>query len=269
MPLIDAEDLLPDILSGRYATIDRNLTLRLTKQELTKGRNRKEIIKAVRSKLHQIGGAYQPTPPDYDRARIELAALPTDRSTPALHEFCRHWLGQHASTRERLPLLPEFYARTLAPIGPLHSILDLACGLNPLCLPWLPLAPNATYTACDIYRDLTDFLQDFFNHVQQPGQAFLCDLTETIPDTAAHLTLLLKTLPCLEQVDKKIAPRLLNGLHSEYLLVSFPSRSLSGRGRGMVENYAAHFEQLLAQSPWQLLERHLFANEQTFLLRHT
>ncbi len=268
MTTLNAEDLLPDILSGRYATIDPGLALRLTAQELAKGRSRKETIKAVRSKLHQVGGAYQPAPPDYARARTELASLPADRSAPALHEFCRRWLGQHASTRERLPLLPEFYALTLAKIGPLQSVLDLACGLNPLCLPWLPLQPNAPYIACDIYRDLTDFLQDFFNHLQQPGQAFVCNLAETIPTTTAHLTLLLKTLPCLEQLDKKIAPRLLSGLRSEYLLVSFPSRSLGGHGRGMVENYAAHFEALLNESPWQLLERRLFANEQTFLLRH-
>lgn len=268
---LTAEDLLPDILHGSYAAIEPGLALRLAAQELARGRSRKEAIKAVRSKLHQVGGAYQPAPPDYARARAELAALPAERSDPALHEFCRRWLGQHTSTRERLPLLeskPHFYTLTLGSLGPLHSILDLACGLNPLSLPWLPLAPQATYTACDIYRDLTDFVQDFFRHVQQPGTAMLCDLTENIPDTPAQLTLLLKTLPCLEQVDKKVALRLLNGLRSEYLLVSFPSRSLGGRGRGMVENYASHFETLLLHSPWQLVERRLFANEQTFLLRH-
>lgn len=32
----------------------------------------------------------------------------------------------HASTRERLPYLDAFYQQTLAPIGEIHSLLDLA-----------------------------------------------------------------------------------------------------------------------------------------------
>ena len=48
-------------------------------------------------------------------------------------------MGYHSSTRERLPILEQFYARALADIPPARVVLDLACGLNPLALAWMPL----------------------------------------------------------------------------------------------------------------------------------
>jgi len=84
-----------------------------------------------------------------------------------------------------------------------------------------------------------------------------------VPSQAVELALLLKTLPCLEQVDKSIGGRLLDGLHADHILVSYPARSLSGRGKGMPQNYTDHFEHLTDGKPfwverWQVKTEILF-----------
>ncbi len=260
------EAIIAEVQSGpRYRAIHAGLVRRIAAQELAKGRKPKETVKAVRNKLHQIGGAYQETQIDYAKLDGELEALPTQTDDPALHSFCRRAMQQHASTRERLPILEQLFSRALAPLAPVTSLLDLACGLNPLALPWMPLAADAPYFACDIYTDQVDFLNRFLAHVGRPGRAELCDLTAELPSQPVQVALLLKTIPCLEQVDKTIAARLLDGIPAEHLLVSFPVTSLAGRGKGMLENYEAHFMALAAGRSWTI-QRFQFASELAFLV---
>lgn len=260
------EEIIAEVRSAaKYRAIHPGLVRRIAAQELAKGRKVKETVKAVRNKLHQIGGAYQEAPIDYTKLSVELETLPASLEDPALRAFCHRALQQHVSTRERLPILEQLFSQALAPLAPVTSLLDLACGLNPLALPWMPLAPDAPYYACDIYGDQVDFLNRFFAHVARPGKAGLCDLTAELPTQPVQVALLLKTIPCLEQVDKTIAARLLDGIPAEHLLVSFPARSLGGRGKGMVENYAAHFMELAAGRNWQI-RRFEFPSELAFLV---
>ena len=251
--------------SPRYRSIHPGLVRRIAGQELAKGRKPKEAVKAVRNKLHQIGGAYQETPIDYAKLVFELAQLPAQCSDPDLQAFCRRTMQQHASTRERLPILDKIFSQALAPLAPVRSLLDLACGLNPLALPWMPLAAEAPYYACDIYSDQVDFLNQFFVHIERHGKAELCDLTAELPTQPVQLALLLKTIPCLEQVDKSIAAHLLDGIPAEHLLISFPVTSLGGHGKGMLENYEAHFKNLTSGRGWTI-RRFEFSSELAFLV---
>ena len=130
----------------------------LAAEELAKGKKDKDAIKEVTSKLHQVGAAYQTGQIDYTAWQKELAELPTDLQSPRIKEFCLSHMPRHSSTQERLPIIEEFFNSTLAEIAPVASVLDLACGLNPLAIPWMPLAKNAAYYGCDIYRDLILFL---------------------------------------------------------------------------------------------------------------
>jgi 16S rRNA (guanine(1405)-N(7))-methyltransferase len=83
-----------------------------------------------------------------------------------------------------------------------------------------------------------------------------------------QLALLLKTIPCLEQLDKTVGARLLEGIQAEHILVSFPAQSLGGRGKGMLENYEAHFLQLVAGKNWAF-RKYEFSTELAFLLSRT
>lgn len=260
------EDLIQEVMAGaKYAVLDPELVRRVTAQEWAKYPQRKEAVKAARSKLHQIGAAYQEKPIPYARLEAELQGLPRNLQSPDVRAYCLKAMTYHASTQERLPILENFYREIFAGFGPVQSILDLACGLNPLALAWIPLAEICTYTACDIYCDQADYLNRFFNWSGISGQAFCCDLVQTVPQTPVQVAFLLKTIPCLEQMDKNIGPRLLEQIQAEHILVTFPVRSLGGHFKGMRQTYDAHFTELLAGKNWAV-KRFDFDTELAYLV---
>lgn len=254
--------LVADILaSPKYREIAPNLVSLIGAQELAKRGSLKEAVKATRTKLHQVAGAYQQGKMAYADWTERLHHAGIDRA--ALQAVCRAILANHASTRERLPLLEQFYATLFAGLPPVTSVLDLACGLNPLTIPWMPLAAEARYLAYDIYQDQIAFLNQVFPLLGVAGEAHVCDLLQNIPTEAVDVALLLKTIPCLEQVDKQVGRRLLAGIGAKVLLVSFPAQSLGGRHKGMPANYEAHFRTLIGDAPWRV-ERFAFATELVF-----
>jgi 16S rRNA (guanine(1405)-N(7))-methyltransferase len=234
---------------AKYRHLDLGLVEAVAAVEMTKGRNFKENVKATRNKLHQVAGAYFPDRPDYAAWLHQMAQAADDTARRAV---LRQVMGYHASTRERLPFLDDFYATVLGDLPPIHSILDVACGLNPLAMAWMPLATDAHYYACDIYQDQINFLNAVFPLHEQQGEAFVANLLEATPRHAVDVALVLKTVPCLEQLDKGIGPRLLAQINAPVIVVSFPARSLGGRSKGMVHNYADHFAQMVAEQPWQI-----------------
>lgn len=237
--------------NARYADIDETLVTRLVQDIQSKGFSNKEIVKRTRAKLHQIGGAYQEHAIPYQQLQNEMLALPPDLHDSRVLDFCTKAIDFHRSTQERTAQLSVIYELIFADLPSIHAILDLACGLNPLTLPWMPVAKDIQYHACDIYGEMTTFLNAFFAHFEVDGHAFLCDLTVDVPSAKVDLVFLFKTLPCLEQVDKSISLRLLQSISADYLLVSFPVRSLGGRPKGMPQHYEQHFHTLLTQTDWQ------------------
>jgi 16S rRNA (guanine(1405)-N(7))-methyltransferase len=251
------DDLLDELVASvrsakRYQAIDEGLIRQVGKVELAKNRKLKEAIKTTRSKLHQVAGAYQETPIPYSQLTETLEKLPHDMQDPDLLAFCRQTMRLHASTAERLPILADFFKQVLTPLTPIHSILDLACGLTPLARPWMPLEPDVHYYACDIYNDMIAFIDQFFAHIHQSGQAQICNLTQSCPDIPVDVALLLKSVPCLEQLDKQLVPRLLAQIPAHYVVVSFPGHSLGGHQKGMSQFYANHFEDILKDTPYQV-----------------
>ncbi len=79
------------------------------------------------------------------------------------------------------------------------------------------------------------------------------------------MAFLLKSIPCLEQLDKNIPLRLLKAIPAQHWLVSFPAHSLGGRGKGMRHNYRQHFEEII--QGWQVSQQVFdFPGELVFLL---
>ncbi|VAW42345.1 hypothetical protein MNBD_CHLOROFLEXI01-3678 [hydrothermal vent metagenome] len=252
------------LASSKYQQIAPDLVRRIGAQELNKRPSLKTAIKSTKNKLHQVGGAYRRTQLDYEKgvARLrETSAFPQ-----AFRATCQTLMKTHASTRERLPILNDFYQTVLADLPAIDTVLDVACGLNPLAWPWLPLAPTVQYTAVDIYADMLHFIQQFFAIAGVNGRIQQRDVIGNPPTEQTDLILLLKTLPCLEQVDKTAVSHLLNALNGRYLLISYPTQSLSGRSKGMVDYYTQQFEQLANGRSWQI-KRFEFATELAFLVK--
>ena len=251
--------------SKKYRAITPDLVRQLCQDALEKGLTDKSAVKTVRNKLHQVGGAYFKRKINYEDAAQTLADLPKDLHADHTRLFCRQLMEMHASTAERLTILPDFFHTCLAPIAPIRDILDLACGLTPLAVPWMPLAEGCKYQCCDIYLDMMGFLQSFFEHFQIDGTAYSCDLSGAIPNSQAQVAFLLKSLPCLAQLDKSLPLKLLETVQAEHVLVSFPVRSLGGQKKGMVDFYREQFLKMIQSSDWDIQE-FLFETELAFLV---
>ncbi len=257
--MADLDALVAAVLESRkYRAVAPEFVRKLAAEEAGKTRSFKEAVKATKNWLHQVAGAYLSAPPDYDSWLDRLAS----GDAP---EVCRALMQTHASTRERLPIIDRFYRETLAEIAPIYSILDVACGLNPLAIPFMPLARDAVYYACDIYTDLADFLNRAFPLLGLRGEAWAADLTQTLPQQSVDLALIVKAIPCLQQIDKGIGARLLDQIRADHLLVSYPAQSLGGRGKGMRATYEAQFAELVAGRGWSV-RRFDFPTELAFLI---
>ena len=250
--------------SLKYGSVCQELITRVGEQELAKRRNLREAVKATKNKLHQVAGAYLESDLPYDAWLQELRAAADPAS---FRGACRKIMEAHASTRERLPTLDEFYEIIWAGRPRVRSVLDLACGLNPLTLPWMPLAEGAAYYAYDIYQDMADFLERFMGLplAKVRGETQARDVLLPGHWPRVDLALLLKAIPCLEQLDKAAGAKLLDGVQADYLLVSFPAHSLGRKEKGMVANYEAHFRELMRGRPG-IIRRFEFPSELVFLV---
>lgn len=266
-PENDLDQLIRQVQNlEKYRAISPELIRSLLIKELAKRGTPKQAVKTTRNKLHQVGTVYQEKVCPYVDWLDEMALLPADLNNPVVLSFLQRVMPAHSSTRERMNILPRFYKECLSELGEINSVLDIACGLNPLAIPWMPLHPGFTYTACDIFSDMLNFLSAFFSNFSIDGKVLLCDVTREIPPVTADLTLVLKTIPCLEQLDKDAGQRLLSGLTSPNILVSYPAKSLGGRSKGMVQHYEQHFDDLVSGKPWQIT-RFEFPGELAFLVQ--
>ncbi|MGH2516077.1 MAG: 16S rRNA methyltransferase [Ktedonobacterales bacterium] len=261
----ELDELVRLVAAGaEYRGLAPELIATVGARELTRRRTMKEAVKATRSKLHQVAGAYFARQ-EYDRWLGMLREAAATGSRDDLKAVCRAIMSHHSSTRERLSILDDLYANTLAGIGPIRGVLDVACGLNPLALPWMPLAPDAEYIAYDVYPELAAFLDAALPLLGVRGVARVADVTTAPPAQHVDVALVLKALPCLEQLDKSAGARLLEALDAEYILVTYPVRSLGGRGKGMVATYDAHLRRLVEGHNWTV-RRYEFASELAFVI---
>jgi 16S rRNA (guanine(1405)-N(7))-methyltransferase len=245
--------------SRKYRHVSPALVRAVGARELAVRPRLKEAVKGTKNKLHQVGGAYFEAAIDYDRALTDL------ETATSLPDTLRQIMALHNSTRERLPILDQFYMTILAGLPPIHSLHDLACGLNPLARPWLPLPETAVYHASDIYADMVDFLNRVMARLDWSGQATVRDLLTDPPTEPVDLALLLKAVPCLDQLGREVVPRLLDSLPAKYWLISFPVHSLGGRSKGMVETYEGRFAALMNGRTWTY-QRFQFETELAFLV---
>jgi 16S rRNA (guanine(1405)-N(7))-methyltransferase len=231
----------------RYRDIDRGLVRRIAAEELPRSRTEADAVKRVKRRLHQAVGAYG----SGARRRDEpLAAVRNawagDLQAAEFTEACRAILALHASTRERLPDVLNFYQRIWAAAGgPPMKLLDLGCGLGPLALPWMGLPRTAHYNAIDVDTGQLAIVDSFFDLVGQPHATQALDLAVDTPAASADVALLLKLVPILDRREPAAAEILIRDLNVRHAAVSFPGASLGGRAKGMERTYRLRMEHLI------------------------
>jgi 16S rRNA (guanine(1405)-N(7))-methyltransferase len=263
----ELDRLVDEVLaSAKYRDICPDLVRHIGAQELSKRRNHKEALKSTKNKLHQVSGAYLDGQDHYPRwlNQFQQVVLSGDRTI--LQQLCLDIMSHHTSTRERLPIMEQFYTACMADLAPVQRVLDIACGLNPLAIPWMPLAANASYYAYDIHQPMLDFLAQCMGMLGVRGHAEAIDVVQNCPMQEVDVALVLKTLPCLEQMDKQAGYSLLHALKARYMIVSFPVHSLGGMNKGMLAYYDAHFRELISNEPWEVRRVEL-ATELVFVVK--
>jgi 16S rRNA (guanine(1405)-N(7))-methyltransferase len=230
--------------SARYRDVDRSMLERLADQELARARNADDAVKRVKRRLHQAVGAFRGA----TRTGAMAAAWSGDLTATAFRAACADALRAHASTRERLDSLDAFYNGIWSLTGVPVRLHDLGCGLNPLTLPWMGLAPEATYLASDVDRRPLATVASFLELVGQPHEVEVLDLLERPPDHAADVALMLKLVTTLDRQLPEASANLLRALRVRHAVVSFPRHSLGGRGKGMDRTYRERLDRLVADA---------------------
>ncbi|MBK8025731.1 MAG: 16S rRNA methyltransferase [Chloroflexi bacterium] len=257
-----AEAVVQAVLESRkYGQVSRHLIAHLAEIELAKGRRHKEAVKEVKNRLHQVVGAYLEKRPRYAEWLEALEAAPEGQR----REVCGEILAAHASSRERLDILETFYQTLLGDLPPIRSVLDVACGLNPLAVPWMPLVPGAQYLAVDVMDDLAAFLTGALPLLGVEARGLSDDVTRHVPSGRFDVALIVKAVPCLQQIDRSVGRTLLEEIDARCIVVSYPVRSLGGSEKGMRDTYAASFAQLVQGADWNV-ERFDFSDELAFRL---
>ena len=252
--------------SSKYKNICEDLIKNIGMRELLKRKILKIAVKSTKNKLHQIAGAYFLKKPNYGFWLEKLRETKKSGNEGLFRKTCVEIMSCHYSTRERLNILDQFYARIFSCLPPVQSIMDVACGFHPLSLPWMPVSQKVKYYAYDVYKDMIAFLNDFMKIDNVQGCAEVRDVIQHAPEVTTDLAFILNTIPCLEQVEKSAGLKILESINAKFLAVSFPAQTLGGREKNMLKHYEAGFNKLTQEKDW-VIQRLEFRTELVFIIR--
>jgi len=232
------------LASKKYASLYKPMVDRICKEEYQKYANDKERIKAVKNTLHSMFGAY------LSQDIFKKACKMMDEIDSGVNiEKVEKILQLHASTKERLPHMHAIYEFIFASTGQVNSVLDLACGFNPFSIgvyqknkcQKLP----SYYYAFDIDNRIADLNNRYLSYIGLPTLAGCCDLICETPKVEVDVVFLFKILPLIERQDKGRAASLLGEIRAKHIVVTYPTRSLSGKKKGMLDFYSTAFEDIV------------------------
>lgn len=237
--------------SKGYSEISDFTINRLIDSGAIKYKKEKEVIQYVRKELHIVWGAFF-------KRHVKFDEYVDNRS---------ELLNLHTSTAERQAFVKTFYNKIFSKIDcNIRTIGDYGCGLNPLNIPEMNLRKNTNYFAYDIYQGEIKFLNEYIsNHFTNINfKAVVKDIFEN-DNNEYDVTLLIKILPVLEEQNKNCSREILEKINSKYFVVSFPTKSLSGKNVGMDTFYTERFEKLLNEMSLKS-EKLVFENEIVYVV---
>ena len=247
MSLPDVSSIYEAILtSKKYTTLYKPMVLRICQEEYPKYTNDKERIKAVKNTLHAMYGAYS-TPDIFKKANKLLDTFSAQQHESQRQEILAKILQLHASTKERIQNLSVFYDFIFDAMGPIESIIDIGCGFNPFTLPYFRKNTGTLgkYYALDIDHRTSDLNNRYFASLEMSPLAGCVDIAVDTPHTSADVAFLFKLLPLIERQSKGRSAQLLKEIDAKYLIVTYPTKSLSGKKKGMSDFYSAAFEDVM------------------------
>jgi 16S rRNA (guanine(1405)-N(7))-methyltransferase len=230
-------------------------TVRRTVEKFVDRYSPKELEKNVKRELHRIWGSFL-SRPDFDK----LFKKVRDRVDSGEDELrvINDLLLLQSSTKERRGILGSFYKEIFNITGIPNKVVEYGCGINALTYPYM--GNDIEYIGFDIDRELIDFLNSVFKLFSFKGGCRLGDVL-LMDFEDSDITFLLKLLPLLDKRELSI----LESIPSEFIVVSYPTESISGKNVGMVDNYRDSFNSLVKDKGWDIDEL-LFDKELVFVV---
>lgn len=240
--------------SRKYRSLDlpESLLRDLFEREISTGRSPKEAKKLARQKLHAIVAPYLGDP-DYFQAAVELERAFSSGDVDQQNQACLRLLSAHASARERIPCMEEFYASIFNITGKPGALQDLACGLNPLAFPWMGLPRTTRYAAFDIHRPRVELINRFFQLAGMEPLAEARDVLVDPPQQPAHTAFFFKEAHRFEQRQHGCNRAFWLALRVKWLVVTLPAVSL-GQHHSMVERQRRLVYGVVEEFGWPVVE---------------
>jgi 16S rRNA (guanine(1405)-N(7))-methyltransferase len=236
----------------RFLDLPEDTVRDLVARELPRHRYRADAVKTVKRKLHNIVATYLGDP-DYAAAEQELVVAFETAQRDAVRGACASIMSHHSSTRERLPELPDFYRRIFEQTGRPSTVLDIACGLNPLSFPWMGLSIATQYYAYDIRPARIALLNHYFTLQGLSPLARVQDVLVHFPDETGDVALIFKEVHRFEQRERGSSLALMDALRVRQVVVSFPRVNLSGE-HDLGTGYRELLYHMTCRRPWKVVE---------------
>lgn len=266
-PLDDYSDLIASVRASRKyrdLALPEDMLAELIRAEAPLARNKAELAKAFRKKLHNIIAPYLEET-DYavevEKARQLYADLPDPQNVRA---WATHVMQAHASTRERLPYIEEFATLLKKRTQGATIILDLACALDPLLLPWLDLPLSTRFLAYDIHKPRIDFLNTWFGLAYPQASAIQQDILLNTPQEPADCAFFFKEAHRFEKREPGCNRAFFERLNVQLLIVSLPANDLSGH-HSLAEFHTNLVKSAVEGHAWQMACEQV-GNELVFLI---
>lgn len=235
-----------------------NKIARENQLDLNNPKKTEEAVKKTRAFLREVYGAFISAD---TKRRVKLLSSLDHLDDLEGH---RRIMKLHISTAERMPFYNQVYKRIFEITGKPESILDIACGLNPLSYPFLGF--NVKYFAYELSETDASFIQKYFDKMKINGKALYGDITrndEMVRLPEADVCFLFKAIDTLESIKWNVTHELFSLLKCKWIVASFPLRSL-GRGKAIPEKRLSWFLKLISGMKY---ERFNIGDEVFFCVR--
>lgn len=237
-------------LSKNYSSVSDDTIENFVLRESQKFKKQKEIEKSVKTKLHTQSTVFF----DEQLKRIDPAKIDFE----SVLEF-------HTSTFERKNFKVEFFDFLKENLKEVKSVCDIACGLNPI--DFCNFFDVEKYLAIDVNFDCKEILQRFFKVKNIEGKVEICDVTKNLPKGQFDVVLLFKFLPLLESQKKGFSKEIFEKIKTNFFVVSYPTKTLSGKNVGMAKKYTQDLEDAILPQQ-QIVAFKEFENEIVFVIKN-
>ena len=214
-------NILSDVIKKNNLILDYNL----------KSKSSRTVIKDVRKILHDIYGVFILDSRKRKELFFELKEeiCRNKKISDKVLELHRNILLTHRSTKERLPYYGKIYKKIFS--LDIDSILDLGSGLNIFSYPFIP-NKKIEYIATELTDDDCNLIDDYFKLMEcfgLRGGSLKGDLINLKYFPKTDACFIFKILDSLEELKRDMSRDLLGRIKSKYIIVSFPTKTLSGK----------------------------------------